>query len=305
MRASLLPLLTQALSDESLSAKSRGVFGYLVVVHSEGIPTSADLAKTIPEGRDAVRTAFRELLDRGYLVRYRVPLGRGSYRTETHFADVVGQTGLSGAGKPVPLSNTQPLVTSDVVVGSKTTNTQTSSLRSDVVCLGPSDEGPSPKEESVLRGYEDDESPGEAFGKIVDDPVPVTKTPRKARRYTRPLEKWTASDLVGHFIDRMDEQKIVRVGQVNTVRFGAVLKSWIAKGVPPAALHSAIGMFFDDPRNLRDIGQGFPLWLRFKFFYEDNQIAAGRKAGVEKAMVDETTERVIAGEHVTRGKKRF
>lgn len=95
--------------DPSLSLRARGVLA-LLLSHSEGWHSSADaIAREATEGRDAVRTALRELETVGYLVRHR-PVGEdgkylpGEYILQSPSASTepAGQTidGFPGPGKP-------------------------------------------------------------------------------------------------------------------------------------------------------------------------------------------------------------
>ncbi|MGA1556911.1 MAG: helix-turn-helix domain-containing protein [Ilumatobacteraceae bacterium] len=110
-RFTVLP--NAVIDDHHLSWKARGLLCYLLA-KPDGWRTSAGrLARTGPDGRDAVRSGLAELEERGYLLRRREQDASGRWSTVTWVYDcrqtvhnLKTGAGLSDAGKPGPTSNT-------------------------------------------------------------------------------------------------------------------------------------------------------------------------------------------------------
>lgn len=73
------------INDNRLSLRARGLMT-LLLADPERSRTAEDIARTVPEGRDAIRTALRELEEAGHLIRRRVqgPDGRWMTLTDLH-----------------------------------------------------------------------------------------------------------------------------------------------------------------------------------------------------------------------------
>lgn len=76
-----------ALEDERLSYRARGVLAYLLSRPDGWETDSEKIARAGKEGREAIRTALRELDDCGYLVRRRKQDQRGRWGTLTLLYD--------------------------------------------------------------------------------------------------------------------------------------------------------------------------------------------------------------------------
>lgn len=88
----------RAVEDTRLSYRARGVLAYLLS-RPDGWQTDSDrLAEQAPEGRDAVRTALRELEGAGYLRRTKRQGDGGRWITETVVTDDPTDDGFSGVG---------------------------------------------------------------------------------------------------------------------------------------------------------------------------------------------------------------
>lgn len=75
------------LEDASLSFRARGLLGYLVS-RPDGWETDSErLSRIAKEGRDAIRTALRELDAARYIVRGRGQGAQGRWRTEVWVFD--------------------------------------------------------------------------------------------------------------------------------------------------------------------------------------------------------------------------
>ena len=64
-------LSNDIIRNHALSFKARGLLAYLLSMPDNWSVSSAHLAKTGPDGREAVRTALIELVSAGYLIRER------------------------------------------------------------------------------------------------------------------------------------------------------------------------------------------------------------------------------------------
>ena len=124
-RFTVLP--NQALRDERLSWKARGLLAFLLSQTEGWRVSSATLAKQAPDGIHAIRAGLRELEDHGYLVRQKYQDHAGRWRTDSIVYDLppgeyaVEQVGitratgvrLSDLGEPDPLSNTHEVILSE------------------------------------------------------------------------------------------------------------------------------------------------------------------------------------------------
>lgn len=128
-RFTILP--NEALNDERLSWKARGLLAFLLSKPDHWRTTSAHLAKVAPDGRDAVRAGLTELEDAGYLVRRKYRDERGRWKQDTYVYDnpehhvdnpvdsPVGnsptEAGLAGTGEAGPLVKTESLILSEEI----------------------------------------------------------------------------------------------------------------------------------------------------------------------------------------------
>jgi len=74
---------TPALRDTDLSYRARGILAYILSMPAHWETNSTILASRTSEGRDAVRTALKELRAHGYIILRRVQDSTGQWRT-TH-----------------------------------------------------------------------------------------------------------------------------------------------------------------------------------------------------------------------------
>lgn len=77
----------QLAQDNRLSLRARGLFLYLYSLPDGWDTSTLAISQVVPEGRDAVRTAARELEDLGYLIRRRMHTERGHWVTEWWLGD--------------------------------------------------------------------------------------------------------------------------------------------------------------------------------------------------------------------------
>ncbi|WP_436844421.1 hypothetical protein [Streptomyces canus] len=98
--------------DHRMSFKAKGLFG-LISTHQDGWQvTIADLVRSGPDGRDAVRTGLMELEKHGYLIRERLrrtngTLGSATYCITDHpaFADALMADAATAVHAPSALSD--------------------------------------------------------------------------------------------------------------------------------------------------------------------------------------------------------
>lgn len=75
--ANYVTICTIALRDKNLSLKAKGLYAFMANLPSEWDYTIAGLVAVLKEGRDAVISAINELIENGYLQRYRVRTAKG------------------------------------------------------------------------------------------------------------------------------------------------------------------------------------------------------------------------------------
>lgn len=75
--ANYVTICTIALRDKNLSLKAKGLYAFMANLPSEWDYTIAGLVAVLKEGRDAVMSAINELIENGYLQRYRVRTAKG------------------------------------------------------------------------------------------------------------------------------------------------------------------------------------------------------------------------------------
>jgi len=73
--------------DHRLSYRARGVLAYVLSMPDHWATSSVHLARVAREGRDAIRTALRELETVGYMRRYKQQNERGHWQTVTVIYD--------------------------------------------------------------------------------------------------------------------------------------------------------------------------------------------------------------------------
>ena len=244
------------------------------------------------EGRDAIRNAMTELKRFGDIKAVKEQTSNGRWVTSLKFTEV-GQ-------KYVDLFNWNylPVPTPEIpTVGEPGTTSSIDNNYSRLEVLRTSNLSGAPNSEEIIKmgwnldGEEndevalkatrkaklakDDEAVG-AIGKVEDrqkklkakyKTTSFEAVPASMRRYERPEEDWTTDDLIAEFYDKIREHSAGVPAQVN----GKSLITWINKtvgeGVSRHAILKGIRMFFDDPRNLNDLGVGQPIWRRFIAYF--------------------------------------
>lgn len=282
--------MTTPATDPRLSKRAAGFFYFYLEI---GRVISAEEALDRPdvsEGRDAIRSAMKELELAGYIKmeQHRV---KGQFRSYWKFADeslnmpYVKKTsdGFSVSGFSGNLH-----ISSGTVANTNTSDKSLSLNRDKVLrtlSLGPDGrEGkemawPFEEEESKplkKKVAEEIEATPGAVGKVEDRQARLNakykKTrfeavPRSMQRFDKPEEDWEVVDIVGEFYDSVREHARGVPSQVN----GDALRSWmnrmISEGATKLGMLKAVRMFFADPRLIREPGVGEPLWRRFVAYY--------------------------------------
>ena len=80
-------ILNTALQDHRLSFRARGLMAYLLSLPPSARINSSQLAERTKEGREAIRTALRELEEHGYLRRTKQRTDKGTFRPESVVCD--------------------------------------------------------------------------------------------------------------------------------------------------------------------------------------------------------------------------
>lgn len=248
------------------------------------VPSQSALSEALGVGEWAIRAAWRVLLDQEYIVARRRRRPDGTYESTVWI-------------KSHPRKPRSPLlVTSD-------------SVTVDVTNHLPSGDGG-----RVTVGYEffertSDGDEGEVGRLPSSDKIrakygKVTVPARTDRRAEKAVSQYTVPDLISEFTDRV--KKVTdRTSQVNRGALAGRLGAWRKDGITQQTIISGMDMFFEDPRNLRDLGEGKPLWIRFVVFFPDRQAEAARRAGQEKSGLDEMAEQVAESGTIALGKVRW
>ncbi|TSA48329.1 MAG: hypothetical protein D4R50_01305 [Actinomycetales bacterium] len=78
-------LSKQVILDARISLRAKGLFAYYL---EKGQVIAADeMSMIVPEGRDAIRKALRELRTNGYIIRCRYQDASGKWKTSLNFTD--------------------------------------------------------------------------------------------------------------------------------------------------------------------------------------------------------------------------
>jgi hypothetical protein len=72
------------LQDKTISLKAKGLLGYLVSLPSEWKVFKSNLYNYLSEGREAINSAWRELVDNGYIVSRRITYENGKFNGWIH-----------------------------------------------------------------------------------------------------------------------------------------------------------------------------------------------------------------------------
>jgi len=247
--------------------------------------TTSEIYPLVPEGRDSIRKALRELISAGYVseTKFRGKNGQWTYQLDVNQAWIT-RDGFSG---PLLYDTAISYSTSSLSTLIELTNVSSNNVS------GVPPEEVNTKEEYVLVSWPglDDEAPEPKAKKkwVEDDEVGVVgnldlrdkkevrnakykKTkfdavPAGMRRHERPEELWTTEDLVSEFYELTRESAPNVPSQVNGKNLASWINRQVSDGVTRLAILKAIRGFFNDPRLTKDPGIGHPYWRRFVAYY--------------------------------------
>ena len=251
--------------DSKLSLRARGIWG---IYMSEGKALSAsEVYPLVPEGRDAVRKAIRELISAGYVseVSFRNPNGQWAYQLQVTQAWITGD-GFSGTllyGTASKLKANSTLVE---LTNVSSTNVSGEPEKEEFVEM-PWPGFDDPEEPKAKKPRIDDSDTG-AIGKLTD---PVDKAEMRRQKYKRVQfaavpesmlrsereeDQWTTQDIVAEFYDLTRKHADGAPSQVNGAQLSTWINQQVGKGEPRIGILRAIRAFFNDPRLTRDPGVG-------------------------------------------------
>lgn len=272
-------------SDPRLSLKARGL--YAMYIEYGRVLSADELSAAVPEGRDSIRAAMKELKLANYIRAVRQNIN-GRWITHLKFSD---------ERLNMPFSKT-PAHTDDGFSGvcyidnystnSDIANSSNSNTVTNVTVLLREQ---APEEDKMgwnLDGEEEAPQPKKKFGLQIDDDLvgsvgqvvdkaamrrvkykqtKLEAHPESMHRAERPEETWSTKDLIAEFYDLLREKAPGVPSQVNATRLAGWINKHVGQGTPRVAILKAIRMFFDDPRMFHDVGIGRPLMERFMAYY--------------------------------------
>jgi hypothetical protein len=252
--------------NPKLSLRARSLFYYFA---EKGRVISADelrKSQDFPEGRDALQSAINELKDLNYIKSVRIR-NNNQWTARLKFTEAAEKlisrdNGFSGH---LYIDNYTAINTSDISTRANIDKDTNVSLSIGAAPL---------KEEKVVWKEEEDEAVG-AVGKIEDRQAKLNakyKKPVKAQRTSRdrintPEELWSTTDLIAEFYDLVEKAAPNTSSQVNNKYLATWINKQVGEGTQRYEILKAMRMFFEDPRNLNDLGVGKPLWQRFFSYY--------------------------------------
>lgn len=253
-----------------MSLRARGL---LALFRDMGrVISSTEAVALVSEGRDAIRSAYRELESLGLISRDRFQTSTGHWVTEYRFTDAwKTDDGFSGA------LLVGQLEANNLNLADITPNGVISTSSGSPKC-------PNLEEEEYVQmpwpGFEsqkqDEDAPSGAVGRVLDKTqernakykkTRLEAVPEHMRRHERPEQDWTTADIVSEFYDQTRKHAPGAPGQVNGKNLSSWINQRVGEGTPRIAVLKAVRMFFSDPRLIRDPGVGQPFWRRFVAFY--------------------------------------
>jgi hypothetical protein len=280
------------LLDPKLSLRAKGIWG-LYMAYGRAL-SAAEIYPLVPEGRDAVRKAVRELVAAGYVseTSFRNKNGQWAYELDITQAWIT-RDGFSGTllyGTASIANSLNTLVELTNVSSPNVSGVPPEDVEEYVEMSWPGFED----EPKVTKAKIDDTDTG-AIGKLTD---PVDKkelrklkykktsfeaVPESMLRHDRPESEWTTQDLVAEFYALAREVSGGSPSQINGRSLATWINQRVGEGTPRSGLLKALRAFFKDPRLTKDVGIGQPLWRRFIAYYPTVHGIYSRDTEVEYA----------------------
>lgn len=124
-RVTFTTIENELLNDDRLSFRARGVAAFLMSKPDGWNIRQEFIVRQGTEGRDAIRTSMRELVEYGYAKIYKTQDEKGHWRTETRISDYpifeedtelleTSSPVTQGVGEPVPLVKTEVVNTEEI-----------------------------------------------------------------------------------------------------------------------------------------------------------------------------------------------
>jgi hypothetical protein len=275
------------LSDLTLSMKARGL--YALFVANDRVMSPGELLPLVPEGREAIRSAMHELISRGYVRKTQYQSNTGQF-VHSYEAVTITRYGKPVTGEPVTLhSGTAVSDTANsykvlaIFPNGNMSNTARIRVPGEIEEEFVEMPWPGFEPEEVIDkskpsriGPAPEDTPTGKVGRVEDKVAArnakYKKTtfealPASMRRGERPESEWTTADLVAELYDLVREHAPNVPSQVNGADFAKWVNRTVGQGATRFGVLRALRAFFNDPRNLRDLGVGKPLWRRFLAFY--------------------------------------
>lgn len=227
--------------DSRLSYRARGVLVELLSRPDSWSARSEHLVAHGKEGRDAIRTALRELETVGYLDRQKEQNERGQWVTVTVVRDHVDgatEDGFPGVGNP------------DVGGPGATSNTE------EATPIKQREKKTSSSSPSRTGRSRHDDGPDQSTLTAINDALRPGTRPTETRRVTRsrkpPAEhihhpqKRDASGLACYWAQALEKVSSLEANE--EAKVGRFFKLWLERGADVVVLRKMIDLFFADPQ---------------------------------------------------------
>lgn len=259
--------------QNNLSLRARGLLA--LYLDAGRVLSIAEAQPLVKEGRDAVRSAFNELKDSGYIFMRKYKTREGQWVYEYGFtSDWKTTYGFSGAlhrGTDYIANSTNLLVGLNKL--SPTNSSGAPEVEEEFVTMAwPGFED----EEPVVKRSRIDDSDSGAIGKVEDriqarnakyKKDKFAAVPPSMLRKSKPEDEWNTQDLVTEFYELVSNMSTFAPSQCNGRSMATWINKMVGQGVPRIAILKAMRAFFLDPRLTKDVGIGQPLWRRFIAYY--------------------------------------
>lgn len=94
------------LNNQDLSLKAKGLLAYLLSLPDDWQIYESEIVKHHSDGKDSLRSAIKELIDSGYILRERIRNEKGQLQGSNYLVyEVPTYSGKSNIGKPATTNN--------------------------------------------------------------------------------------------------------------------------------------------------------------------------------------------------------